>query len=293
MAKPQVGSVFRELSPYDPLGLEFLDEGETDVFSLVLPTTFCAHNDSFILVPTLTEFPFQSHVPSHPHKTTFVLPKAAEETIYVPEVDRDLPILLAEITVNRSEFPPRSGLEDPIEWYLKLTERTRGIAHELLLAWQYLTKFHFPSRSFATPISTPTHAQDCSLICPPKLIEESLHTFDQHYGTKIRVEEDFTNLEGTNERSWYTRYWLENHRVHPDIVCERTADYLRYHPRNAVVDNVKRAIEEYFPSTEHSLDSFSRERQNDGLYYREFHERCRTLGYDPDVVDIVAQRCLR
>ena len=233
-----------------PLGPEFKDPEKSEMYSKILPFHACGYNEDFFLQITLNEFPFSEYAPEHQHKSTLLkVARERERPRFVQALEKSLPVLVASIIVNRGEFGPLAANEDEVEWLTKLTGRTKGIAHELLYAAQYLDRYNWKTSTedepvYDTLIIQPSVEQESRLLCPDKDIEACLQTIEQR-GVKIQTEEEFLDSKNASVVYSYYNLWLKQRVVERDICHQRTVEFFRSHNRQLMPNTVAKACNKF------------------------------------------------
>jgi hypothetical protein len=183
-------------------------------------------------MPILQEYDFSEVIPEHSSKKTFMLRR------WNPQVDRpkkitdldgfeiEYPVFSFYVCVNREKFMPREKHTNEVEWMLSTTERTKGIAHELLYADQYAKYFDPLTGRTSKPIQIPTVDEEEALLCPTYLIEAMLLRIEEEYGIAFGDVNKFLSQQTTDAVQKYYYYWLKDHGVERDISHSRTIAYL-------------------------------------------------------------------
>lgn len=200
-------------------------------------------------MPIIQEFDFTAAMPQHGSKKTFILnrwnphkdkPKIITD---LDGIELQYPVFSFYICVNRGKFPPFDPANgNEVEWMVSMTERTKGIAHELLYADQYAKYFDPYTNKCTKPIQIPTVEEDLALLCPSDLIEKNLHRIEADYGMKFSDGKSFLNQQATVAVQRYYTNWLKNHGVDRDSCHSKTLDYLDSGMRSRVHQFIESAL---------------------------------------------------
>lgn len=173
----------------EPLGEDTRDTELPDQYHRIVPYHLADYTRNFYFEVHLVEIPFESPFPGHPDKTTISFPATTLELQKTVQLldgsELQLPILPFYIFVNRTLFHPKRPEENEIEWLLTLPLRTRGIAHELLIAEQYAQHFDVATRMMPRAISIPDPASENEVMCPFSVIERALSTIEDNPVGKV------------------------------------------------------------------------------------------------------------
>lgn len=208
----------------------------TDFYSMVMPQAYCCWDRGFYFQPTLLEFDFNTFSPKHSSKKTFIMmrwnPKPIKKVTGLDGVEVEFPVLIFYICVNRGIFKSRAASHNEVEWLAAITQRTKGIAHELLYADHYAKYFDPTSGSLVRPVEIPNVEQEDGLLCPSHQIEHTLHSVEREFGMLFENEAAFISQQATSAVQKYYHLWLKNYGVERDVCHRRTCQYLRSQMRN-------------------------------------------------------------
>lgn len=240
-----------------PLAEEFLKS--TGRYRMVAPYNLCCWEKErgFYLQPILSEFSFKAECPIHESKKTFMLARWNPNGPFKQITDLDgqvkvYPVLAFYICVNRDRFPPLTPRHNEIEWLTTLTERTKGIAHELLYADHYAKYFDATTGSLTRQIEIPNVDQEDALLCPSYQIESTLHSIEKEFAIEFNGESDFLQQQATTAVQKYYHLWLKHYGVERDICHRRTCAYLRS-PIRAQYGFIENTLKDC--ATKHNLGS--------------------------------------
>jgi hypothetical protein len=229
--------ILRECCPL-PLGEEYrTNSGDKPCYVRAMPFAYCCWGRNFYFQPVLLEFNFQDFAERHGSKETFFSPRwnADDRPKKITDLDgieRQIPQLIFYLFVNRGVFPPRQAHHNEVEWLNSITQRTRGIAHELLYADQYAKYFDPEIGRPNRPIELPDVEEEEKLLCPCHQIEDTLHYIEKKYAIKYQNEGDFRNYQSTEAVQQYYSLWLKQFGVEREVCHRRTCAYLDSGKRN-------------------------------------------------------------
>jgi hypothetical protein len=282
-----------------PLDEKFIDvKPPRPKYSRMLPFHACGYNEQFFLQFTLNEYSFSEFAPEHAHKATLLyVARERERTRFVQAFEKSLPVLVCSIAVNRDEFAPLGMNEDKVEWLTKLTARTKGIAHELLYAEQYLEKYDWPASTevdpvYESPIVQPSVDQENRLLCCDKQIEAFLQVVEQG-GAKIGNEAQLLDPKMAPIAYAYYMLWLTERVVERDVCHQRTLEFLKAHDR----PNLRKVVEAALKSSPTEMidwDGFVKAKRSKSVQYASFISQViRANGHiDEEVICLHAEKCL-
>jgi len=214
-------------------------EGRT-CYRMVMPQMYCCWDRGFYFQPAILDFDFNQYFPSHSSKTNFILnrwkPKECKKVPNLDGIFSECPVLAFYICVNRNLFQPLGVHHNKIEWLKSLTQRTEGIAHELLYADQYAKYFDPTAGKTSRPIVLPNPDQEEDLLCPTHQIQTSFDSFKEEKKF-FQDEAEFLAHQATEVIQKYYHFWLEHYGVSEGICYRRTLAYLRMRPHHKLVEN--------------------------------------------------------
>ena len=200
------------------------------------PVQFCGWDRGFFFQPIVIEFDFREVIPNHASKHTFMLPRfqMGKRKLLrgaLPDgKNESYPVLSFYVCVNRGQFPPQDNMNE-LEWLTSRTERSKGLAHELLYGDQYAKNFDprlFDPRSPGPTfdVQTPSPAEDEELLCPSYEVEALLHEIEARLGIGFKDASDFRAQQRTENLGKYYQKWLKKHAVDSMVCQNRTTRYL-------------------------------------------------------------------
>jgi len=238
-------------------GTKRVTHDKSNIDHWIAPRMHCSWDRGFYFQPFVIEFDFGKYMPHHAAKRSFVFVRNnANEFKSFKDAETGvvnrLPVIAFYIFINKRIFPERDG-QNEIEWLNALTPRTTAIAHELVIADQYATRFN-PANNAGFSVTIPTLGQEEELMCPSFEVESLLHEIEFRFGVKLGTVAEFIAQQDTTAMQSYYHAWLKKHAVEDNLCRNRTHAYLTANIRSTH-QHIEGVLEE--TKSKHGFSSLS------------------------------------